>query len=346
MLLGSAVLALAGAAEATPTCNAPARLIQYPAQNPVWEFCMLTPLNSSGPNGAGLEIFDAFYNGHQVFKRAHAPILNVLYAPGGCGCFRDWSDSEVRFEAITASGPASSSGGGYVDVVQPPRTVCEVGGSAGDLGSFSGVAAERLADQLVLTTQFQAGWYRYTMRWMFHQNGSFSGWFGFAAVPAGCVSSDHTHHNYWRIDFDVDGAGSDSIERVPGGQPPQGIPQTRPGRQFNGMEATYVAGPPDWRVRDTVTGRGFNLRPGPSIAVDSFSVSDYWFLNYSPNEIDDAGQPGPSCAIKISNFINSQPVSNTDVVFWIRGGQFHEGGDLDDCHTTWFSFEPIGNWQP
>ena len=45
----------------------------------------------------------------------------------------------MRFEAITASGPATSNAGGYVDVVQPPRTVCEAGGGV-DLGSFSGVA--------------------------------------------------------------------------------------------------------------------------------------------------------------------------------------------------------------
>src|SRR5207247_6228297 len=89
----AALAAIAVPASATPSCTAPARLIQFPTDYPVWEFCLLTPQQSSGNDGSAIEIRDAYYNGHKVFKRAHTPVLNVNYMTG-CGCYRDWIDQE------------------------------------------------------------------------------------------------------------------------------------------------------------------------------------------------------------------------------------------------------------
>ncbi len=115
---------------------------------------MLTPVVSSSGTGAGsgIEIRDVFYNGHLVFKRAHAPILNVLYQPGGCGCFRDWSDSEVKFRVKDPAGvPINPAGtGNYYETNFPAETVCETGGSGGDIPStsgFRGVSAEKTGDR-------------------------------------------------------------------------------------------------------------------------------------------------------------------------------------------------------
>ena len=72
--------------------------------------CMLTPANSSGTNGSAIEIRNVSYNGHLVFKRAHAPILNVKYVPGSnCDCFRDWSDEEAKFEVRDAAARSSTT---------------------------------------------------------------------------------------------------------------------------------------------------------------------------------------------------------------------------------------------
>ena len=73
--------------------------------------------------------------------------------------------------------------------------------------------------------------------------------------------------------------------------------------------------------------------PGNEAALpaDTFAVGDVWLLKYKSNEIDDAGQSGPACAIKFNNFVNGEGLS-TDLVFWYRTGAYHEGGDLDDCH--------------
>src|SRR5262245_47813491 len=77
---------------ASPKCaTAGGTLVQFPSPSPGWEFCLVPPSNSSGTNGSGIEIREAFFNGHKVLKRAHVPILNVKYIAGApCFCYRDW----------------------------------------------------------------------------------------------------------------------------------------------------------------------------------------------------------------------------------------------------------------
>jgi hypothetical protein len=176
LLLANVALALlapdAGAAPAdAPDCSlySNAVLMSWPAQAPVWQFCWRRPVNSGPqPNGSAIELFDVFYNGHRVFDRLNAPIINVEYGPGGCGCFRDWTDQEVRFEAV-----GSPCGNGYCEVTDPAETVCDCAPTDTcdtnpnnqcnvDVGSFNGVAADKEADRLIMTTQMSAGWYRYT----------------------------------------------------------------------------------------------------------------------------------------------------------------------------------------
>jgi hypothetical protein len=334
-------LALAAPAAAQPTCTSPSRRVQGLG----WDFCAIAPVSSTGSSGSGVELHDVYYNGHLVFKRAHAPILNVKYAPGGCGganlCYRDWSDEEAPFEAVTATGPVSGGPGAWAEVVVPPVTVCEAGGGA-DVGSFRGVATERLPDRLNLTSQMRAGWYRYTMRWSLFADGRVEGWFGFSAVAHSCVGFDHTHHNYWRLDLDIDGPADDAVELAP----PAGVPlPPRPLVLLGGESARINNGAATYVVRDQRTGRGFRLLHGSSVGVDGFSVADSWFLRYAANEVTDSGQSGPACAIKFANYVTpAQSLEQQDVVMWVRGGQFHAAGDLDDCHTTSFMLEPVGDW--
>ena len=345
-VLGLALLALAPSAEATPTCTAPDRLMQWPTGSPVWEFCFRTPVSSSGSDGSGIEISNVFYNGHLVFKRAHVPVLNVKYLPGGCGCFRDWSDSEARFEVIDANGPVSSGAGGFAEAVVPVETVCERGGSAGDTGNFHGVAAERLPDQLILTTQMTAGWYRYVMRWKFFLDGRIQPWYGYSAVIASCISNAHTHHNYWRLDFDIDGAANDTVQP---GMLPEPTPPV-PGAPLEAVkfprEMNKLIDPnpnANWTVSDRVTGRGYRVIPSRIVPSDAFSVSDSWALLYKANEIDDGGS---GCPTTLNNLLTSEPINHQDVVLWVRGGQFHQANELDDCGTSVYTLEPFGNWNP
>ena len=210
------------AARDVPDCTlySKASLMSWPAEAPVWQFCWRRALNSAPqPAGSAVELFDVIYNGHRVFDRVNIPILNVEYGPGGCGCFRDWLDFEVRFEAV-----GSPCGDGYCEVIDPARTVCDCAPTNTcdtnpdnqcnvDLGSFTGVAAEKETDRLVMTTQMEAGWYRYTQEWTFYLDGTIEPGFGFGAIPNGCTDTTHFHHGYYRFDFDIDGPQDDEIFR-------------------------------------------------------------------------------------------------------------------------------------
>lgn len=211
---------LCAPAHAAPDCSVytGAQLMQWPDANPVWEFCWRRAVNSQPqPDGSGLELFDVQYNGHQVFDRTHVPILNVEYGPGGCGCFRDWLDADRQFEAV-----GSPCTNGFCQATAEPRTVCTCAPDDScdtnpnnacnvDLGSFAGVAAYTTLDTLELTTQTSAGWYRYTMKWKFHLNGTIEPGFGFGATPNGCTDASHFHHGYYRFDFDIDGPANDQM---------------------------------------------------------------------------------------------------------------------------------------
>jgi len=344
--LGAGLLAAASAAEATPTCVAPFRLMQWPTSNPVWEFCFSTPQSSTPqPNGSGIELRDVYYHNHLVFKRAHAPVLNVLYQ-SGCGCFRDWSDSEVKFRVRDANGAVVdlAGSGNYYETNFPAETVCETGGSGGDIPSttgFRGVAAEKNGDPLVMTAQMTAGWYRYVMRWKFFLDGRVQPWFGYAAVSASCISHAHTHHNYWRLDFDIDGAANDTVQKA---VPPPAGPGSPNTSEMLGSETSSLVNPTfQWSVQDLQTGRGYRVVPGPSVPADSFAVSDSWVLMYQPTELSDQGG---GCATSLNSYLTNEPTNNQDVVLWVRGGQFHQANDLDDCGVSEYTLEPFGDWSP
>ena len=181
-------------------------LINWPAANPVWSLCWVPPDQSSGISGSGLELRHVFYKAHRVFWQAHLPVLNVLYDGNACGPYRDWQNSLMQFEADNVLQP------GYAEPTVPPRTVLDHPGS--DAGTFEGVAVEKRVDRLILTTQMQAGWYRYIQKWTFFLNGTIEPRFGFSAVTNPCTPQPHNHHAYWRFDFDIDGFANDVIERV------------------------------------------------------------------------------------------------------------------------------------
>ncbi|MFN7972165.1 MAG: hypothetical protein U0166_07405 [Acidobacteriota bacterium] len=332
-MLAALLVPAARAESAAPTCGTGDNLMSWPNVNPVWQFCWRRAQDSTGPNGSGLEIHDVYYKGKLVLKRAHCPILNVLYDAGGCGCYRDWSDQEVVFQSDNEIFP------GYSEPTSPPLTVCDTGGSAGDQGTFFGVAAEKSPD-LIMTTQYEAGWYRYTMKWIFKLDGTIQTYFGFAAVSASCVNYSHVHHVYWRLDFDIDGAANDMVS--------EGAKSKKPVRIMKEDKRMRADAPGMyWIVRDMMTNRGYKITPGPDDQyADPFGVADAWILAYHAGaEIDDTGQSGPPCAIKFTNFLNNESVYGADVVFWYGGhAEKHMGGDLDVCHVIGPTLTPVGNW--
>ncbi len=322
--LGLALFALPTSAQVdvTYSCNAtPTGSVEWPAGSPLWTFDFVRPSNSSGSDGSGLELRDVYYNGALVFKRAHTPILNVEYDPGGCGCFRDWSFSEV---AMVADGVQT---GGCIALATPGtvETTCDTG-VGGTPGSFTGVAFEEYPGELVLTTHMSAGWYRYRMKWHFYDDGRIWPEYSFAADSATCTSQTHRHHVYWRFDFDIDGAGNDAATEYNPFQSTSTPITIEDDRTWgNGTDGIY------WSVNDTQTGNGYQIIPSAAdllLPIDPFSKADAYILRYSASEIDD-GSSG--CAINFDSEMNGQSVDGQDLVFWYRSSASHTGGNPFEC---------------
>ncbi|MEM1041950.1 MAG: T9SS type A sorting domain-containing protein [Bacteroidota bacterium] len=329
---------------ATADCNAPIMgHVDWPADNPVWSFDYVRPTESSGTDGSGLEILNAYYRGYLVFKRAHTPILNVEYDGSGCGCFRDWNYSEAGF-AVTGIRP----GGCFADATPGTvQTTCDSnqdGGMGGDTGSFRGVAIEEYDDELVLTTHMNAGWYRYRMKWHFYRDGRVRPEYSFASASAVCTDQSRRHHVYYRFDFDLlegqPNNGEDQIYEV--------NPATNQVKRL-AQEAQRTWGDPAdgvfWAVRDASLRAGYKIIPSPSdlaLPVDSFSKLDMMAVKYVPGEFDD---DSPGCAIDPDRpqLVSGESLVGEDVVLWYRASAGKEAGTPWQCDVAGPTLEPFRN---
>ena len=304
--------------------------IRWPDTNPVWDLCWTSPELSSGIDGSGLEVSFVRYKGRLVLGHGHLPVINVKYDPGGCGgpdlSFRDWGNELVRFDANNVIRP------GYAEPTIPPRTACATPGM--DVGAFTGVAAEKLADRLILTTQIQAGWYRYVVSWTFLLDGTIEPGIRFTAINNVCTPLAHYHNVYWRLDFDVDGPENDAIDELNDGVWSTLAAETR--RVHSPSTGRH------WRVRDKVTGSGYELVPNPDADVaDAWSVADLWALRFRETELDDGGATGGLTGDQahIDRYVNGEPIDIQDVVLWYRAGFRHVGSA--DCELGGPTLRPL-----
>lgn len=307
-------------------------LLKWPAANPVWEMCWVPPSQSVAADGSGLELRDVHYKGILVAKRMHAPILFAEYRNTST-CYRDWKDADARF---VASPPVRNMLGvptpfiatTSCDVSQAPTASygsCPFTGapgfnfvSADCIGSPGGVAIEDMGDHVVLTTQYSAAWYQYTSRYAFWDNGDIQPEFGFGNSNGTNNGLTHWHHNYWRFDFDIDGANDNSILA-------NGVPQST---EFTGLRSATGGpggGPTYWDVITNKGGFGYRIVSGSGDynppnqsgrGLHSVDVIGSLFINneyadHSDNNLSD-------CVMASANIANSQSISNSDVVFWYR----------------------------
>jgi hypothetical protein len=321
------VIGLSAASAAAQQCSG-IHQVSWPGVNPVWTFCWVPPNVSSGPDGSGIELRHVFYKGHRVFWKANMPVLNVLYDGNACGPYRDWFNELSVFDANNVISP------GYAEPTSPPKTTCDAPGT--DPGTFTGVALEKLADRLILTSVASAGWYRYIEKWTFYLDGRIEPRMGFSAVPAPCVNNAHTHHGYYRFDFDIDGFPLDTISER---------------RNFI-FFTLWVKLDPEmhrnrnrWRVTDA-SGRGYEVIPGSNDGAppDAWAGSDGWMLRYKYAEEDDGGATGGPMgdAQHITPFENGETILNQDVVLWYRVSVRHGHGL--SCMMVGPTLAPFGGW--
>lgn len=306
----------------------------WPNSNPVWTLTWVTPDQSAGVDGSGLQLTGVRYRDKQVLHMAHLPVLNVRYEPGGCGgSFRSLRDWQTGLRAFEANNPISFC---RAEPTSPPKTVCDHPGT--DAGSFSGVAVEKRSDQLILTTQMQAGWYRYIQKWSFFLDGTIQAHFYFTAVSDPCVSKPHYHQAYWRFDFDIEGQDNDVIEEYNSSKRWTALPleTSRPRSPSTGRK---------WRVRNPATGRGYEIIPesGEGVA-DAWAVADLWALRYHETELDDGGATaGPmGNAAQMNNYLNGESIKGQHNVLWYRAGRYHDSPKV--CVSVGVKLKPTGKW--
>lgn len=307
-------------------------LLQWPAANPIWEMCWVRPGQSVAADGSGLELRDIHYKGILVAKRLHAPILFAEYRNSGT-CYRDWKDADARF---VASPPVRNQLGvptpfiatTSCDVSQAATAsygACPFSGAPGTsfnigdcIGSPGGVAIEDMGDHVVLTTQYSAAWYQYTGRYVFWANGDIQPEFGFGNSNGTNNSLTHWHHNYWRFDLDIDGAGNNAILA-------NGLPQSTEFTDLRSQTGGPGGGPTYWDVVTTKGGYGYRIVSGSNDynppnqsgrGLHSVDVIGSRFIN---NEYaDQADNNLGDCTMASGNIANSQSISDTDVVFYYR----------------------------
>lgn len=288
----------------------------------LWEFLAIRPSASSGRTNerSGIELRDVKYRGKSVLKRIHAPILNVDYDNNACGPFRDWQYQEGMFQATGTDIPGSN--GGVRDCGTNIATTALDSGN--DTGNFKGIAFYQQEGEVVLVTEMNAGWYRYICEYRLASNGTIRPRYGYGATNNSCVCLAHTHHVYWRMDFDI-GTSSDN-EVFPTTRyivRPKGAYQTE-----QRVDRNLVGG---FLIRNSVTGDAYRLVPnqndGHAEPSPDFGRGDVWLLKYNgtatvPTELDD---PNTSSAANIDSWVNGESIK-PDVVIWYGGHYYHNDG--------------------
>ncbi|MFN0110364.1 MAG: hypothetical protein ACKVZH_16025 [Blastocatellia bacterium] len=291
--------------------------------SPIWQMLVVRPSASSGTRGSAVELRDVTYLGKPILKRAHVPILNVLYDNNACGPYRDWQWQEGSF---TANGTDVAPG--VRMCTSPPLTMAD---NQIDTGNFRGVAIYQnpVNNEVTIVSELEAGWYRYISRWEFSPAGVIRARFGFDGVNNSCVCNGHNHHAYWRLDFDTGTAGRNRFTQYDTRSffTPL-LTETKRYRDF--IRGRY------WTVENLASGELITVQPGANDGIaDTYARGDAWFLRYRSTELDDGQNStgGSNTAANLDNFVNGESINEQDVVMWYAGHFYHvfaggEGGHL------------------
>ena len=310
--------------------------LEWPLPSPKWKLDIMHPActTSIQSQGTGLAIQNVYYDNKLILKSADMPVLNVLYDNNACGPYRDWLYSEY---CLQATGTDVASGFRVTTGNPAPTTLCE---SGVDGGNFKGVAIHDAGSYILITTQTNAGWYRYVMEWRLYLDGTIEPVFGFGATNNSCTCNPHNHHAYWRFEWALDGDASNqstgiaTAERVVPGTTDQWTPITTEGKFVR--PATNLTGD-WWRIKNPVTGTTYIVKPGGKDGTangDTYGKDDYWVLAYNTNEIND---PNTDTSINIDPWVNGESIGTTKrLVYWYHASYRHDypGGDTQPCEVV------------
>jgi hypothetical protein len=254
----------------------------------------------------GIAVTSVNYRGHRVFAKASLPSLRVQYDANFTGPYKD----PLHY------GNAQFTSG------SPTKKVSVYSYTSGGLRC------------LVLESFHQIGWYKLIQRWHFWENGVIYP----RLYSSGIIEhKNHTHHVYWRFDFDIDTTSNN-------------IPleyNTYNGWQNLLTETVKTKYPPSnrtWAIMNkTSPSRGYMITPGPNDGMpDNFSVYDLWVLRYQPSE-DRFGNQGSAYSDDLGYYLNWENTDGQDIVFWYCAHLRHvaDGEHGDEWHSAGPNLTPF-----
>lgn len=239
-------------------------------------------------DGAGLNIRDVFYDNERVFWKASHPVIRVKYNNNSCGPYADRINSGNLLKISNCGN----------------KKVCQ--------RSFSSSGK----NWLELGVLAKIGQYQIYQAWYFSHDGQIDVRMWGRGLQC---NVDHDHHAYWRMDFDIDGAGGDQVFVFDSNRPNEGW---GPGwHKFTNElnDVKNAATSRKWFVRDNSTSHGFWVLPGPSRPADSFSTKDMGVRRYRSSE----DEPWPFGAWGHLGYLNGESVEERDIIIWYVGHLFH-----------------------
>lgn len=387
-LLGVALAGFGATAfAASPTCNAAAgeTKLRWPSVGaPIWELCWVPPRRqrpgfpndlpgSSGPQGSGLEIRNAYFRGVLAVKRAHAPMLFAEYTSSTC--YRDWKDESesfavepaarnqlreappARFFAVTtcdvSTQPIASYGAcpwagnpvfnGAPGSPLAPLTAANCTSHTNSQASTVAIEQSLDGSFVEMTTNHQAAWYKYGSRLRLFNDGSIGAEFGFGNSNGTNNSITHWHHQYWRFDFDIDGPAGDQLIV-------NDILRTTEFQMLRQDGATTNT----LKIVDQRTGFGYEMRPGRGDSTPAnnsgrgFHTTDVIGTVQKNGELTDRGNTNniQDCQMQAANLITpAEDISNADTVVYYRvSARDVAGVDAMVCKRAGPTFAAIGDW--
>ena len=245
---------------------------------------------------AGLGIRHVYYNNEEVLWKGSMPVIRVQYAGDQCGPYAD----QIYWDSLVE---ISTCGNKKFCV----RTFTVDG-----------------RDWLQIGILARIGQYRLNQRWWFSNDGYLRA--SLSSKGLQC-NIDHDHHPYWRLDFDVAGAGGDQIFVFDNNRPNEGW---GPGWRKHRAELNEVKNPPTarvWFVRDNGTSHGVWVLPGGDDGTsNAFSNKDMGARRYRYTE-DEAWTFG---AWGHLGYANGESIAETDDVLWYVADMHHHAAEGED----------------
>jgi hypothetical protein len=248
-------------------------------------------------DSSGLAIRNVKYQNEELIYKASMPVIRVKYDRDGdndgCGPYAD----QISWGSLV---DISFCGG---------ARVCQQTYSSGgrewlELGILAEIGEYRIYQVYYLSTD---------------------GWINAALWSKGLQCEiNHTHHPYWRMDFDVAGAANDQVFVYADNRGNEGW---GPGWHKYTQEQQDIKNPPVhqvWFQRDNSTGHGVWIVPGANDGTfDAFAAIDIATRRYHSNE----DEPWRFGAWGDVGYNDGEDIQEKDDIFWYISHLHHMAAD-------------------